>query len=548
MKKAQVYLSVIAALLTLAGCNKGKIIFNPDYEVLPNPYIGIGIEKIELTDTATILDVSLYNQPGYWVAVSQDVKLSGRDTGRDYKLKFIEGLAPDIMVHVDSTGYFSARLFFEPVEDRDRSVDFIEEGINKIKGIKLFDDTSGKIKTNLSGTLNAMGASWLVLIENNEDSEVKSYIVPVRQGTFNYNIYTKEPLVYKVYIGKEIKEGRVQGHPEFWSEGGEIKLDFQDASSKNFILEGGSLTQELIDYYEKKESFEEDLYGNFPEWKQFNHLRENNLLFRPEYYTLLEKLKNAKKGSHRVQAYRKIREFASSEKIFTEEGEKANLELNNLYEKYGDSIGELMKTYFDKEYSKPSLTHLYQIFESIKKGVNLDRNLELFNIFYTDTFTDHSYYKYIKEMSDLVSPVAGNHFINMTLTDKKGEKRNLSDIIDGKFSLLIIRDSDDNDLNKKLEDLLNIYEKYRSKGFEIVEIVRRENSNNKSHKISQEEIRPWVILTDMDDGSGAWRKYRMGKDRYKTFIIDETGKIIEVNSSLNNLGSLLETSYKENLK
>ena len=226
-------IKIIASIISfitvfcILSCDKSKVIIHPEFDTNSIKSSNYGIDRIELNDTSTIIDMTLYHLPDFWVRITSPTKLRGTTSEKEYPLKFIEGLAPDIMVHVDSTGFLKARLFFDPIDASDSAVDLYMEGQYLYNGIKLYEDTVGKIKTTLTGTLDAMGASWLIVKVNNPEASHKYYIMPVRDGKFNYDIFTDQPLVCEVFIGKEYLEYFLEGFPEFWSEGGVINLDFE---------------------------------------------------------------------------------------------------------------------------------------------------------------------------------------------------------------------------------------------------------------------------------------------------------------------------------
>lgn len=535
MKIKILLFSYIVFTLIFFGCDKGERISNPQFESNRNEFIYVGLEEIELTDTATIIDISLYNVPGYWVSVSPHNKLIGKTTGKHYSLKWIEGLAPDIMVHVDSTGFLSAKLFFEPVDENDREIDFYEEDNPVIKGIKLYDDTQDKIKTNLSGTLDGMGNSWVLLWEENTSSENKTLLVPVRNGKFNYDIYTSEPLVYSVYIGKEFREGFIENAPKFWSEGGNIVLNFQDGSSKNYTLEGGKLTKEFKDFQEKRDSVDNILYEKFPELNNYKLLMQNNAFYKPEYYRIIDEIKKSTIGSERLKGYRKYREFFQSEDIFTEEGKKSIQEYDECISQNWDYIKSFTRSFRENMFHKTSLTHLFILYDEIKKDdENLERDLEIFDEFYRDAYKNHSYHKYLEEISGLMSPIEGNHFINLSFPVQNGKNISLSELIEGKISLIIFNPADS--LPSIATQIGSLYKSFQAKGFEIVWVLPDSLNEHKIKEINK--FRPGHILYDTEK-INAYKKYRVGDEKIKILLIDENGIIQKTDPSIEQINTFL---------
>lgn len=521
-----IYLGILSVLFS---CSKNRIINQPDYESYQTQSL-LGIEKIELTDTASIIYVSLYCLPGYWVALSHDMKLTGRQSGKDYSLKWIEGLAPDIMIHVDSTGYISAKLLFEPIGDQDKEIDFFEESDYIIRGIKLYDDSQERIKTNISGTLNSMGSSCLILEKTNVRGKDLRYIVPVREGKFSYDIYTDYPFLFKVYIGKEYQEGIIEDSPQFWSEGGNIRLEFPSGSSDGFFIEGGPLTKELKDYKNREAEFFKDFQDSIPELKNYYELKENKTLYKPEYYLLKNMLRSSKIGRERVKLNKRIIQLSSNEdSLYSEEGKKVMLSYYKFVEENQEFMKEKRWEFYEKELSHPSLTHLSELFQNVKLyNKELEKSINIFYRNYSDTLREHPYHEILQEISDLSAPVVGNHFINVFLEDKEGELQNLSYLIEGKTALLYFYDPKSDSCLNTITKFLPLYNKYKNEGFEIVGITREDKCNN--GLVNDENI-SWKTLKDKSDES-TWRKYRMGEESEKILLIDKDGIIREINPNI----------------
>ena len=526
------YFSFLFAFLLFA-CNRNRIILHPEFESKNTIH---GIEKIELCDSAAIFDMAYYNLPDYWVKSSSSLKLRGTTTNREYALKWIEGLGPDIMVHVDSTGFLNARLFFEPIDPSDSSVDMIEGGEFIYNGIKLKETERGKIKTTLSGTLKAMGASWLIVKVNDPYFPSKRYTVPVRNGVFHYDIYTDEPLVCEVFIGKEYLEGFIEDFPEFWSEGGEVILNFNNGNSKGFTLQGGPLTESLSEYSKRRKSYDKNVSAKIPEIRLCDSLRDNRLFYVPEYYSLIDQIKNVKVGWQRLRLRKRLRELMSNDSVLTKEGKAAEEALNQYDDSIWTELDNQYKLFYEKEFTDASMIGLYGIYKHIKYNKDLDEYLGWFNTFYSDTLTSSAYHRFLRELSDLGNPVVGNHFVNITLKDKEGKYRSLSDLIKGKRALLIFESEEMKPEN--LKSLLRLYDNLKSDSFEIVNIAIEPDSLEYTGNSTKHDY-PWPLLFDNKDKTGAWRKYRLGNIARRSFLVDENGIIIAIDLPPSEIASFI---------
>lgn len=526
----------------VVSCEKGKVFEYPEFD--RNLSLSeLSVERIELTDTATVLDVALYTQPGYWIKLSSKVKLIGKNTGNEYPLKWMEGLAPDVQLHVDSTGFITARLFFNPLDVSDNEIDFIDpEGRETgIMGIKLYNTTKGKIKTTLSGKLVAMGASWLLLIEAKRN-QGKIYNIPVREGKFNFDIYTEEPRVFYVYIGKEYKEGLVSKVPKFWSEGGEVRLEFLDGTSEDFILEGGPLTSEFQAMTKRKIEFNDRFSEKFPEIKKMEKMKEDKTLYSDEYYSLRDSLRKSTLGWKRQQIHRKI--YAMSDSIyFSPEGEIVFDDYRRIYSLYKDTIKSAERDFLLRERSNPTMSNLYDLYREVEYMLgDIDSNLELYETFYKNFHPEHYYNKTLAEASELLSPVIGNHYINFTIPGKGKTDRQLSDIIENKHVLIFLWSGNSPKSRERVQDLLALYKKFNSRGFEIVGIAKEDQSEQTIKKLIKQENHPWETLIDFKGSIGAWTKYRLGNAAGRLILINSDGIFVAIDPSISELKQYLESN------
>ena len=150
MRQTKLFLA-LAAILLLAACTKGN-------KVVEFPLVGainttkLVFEKVELTDTATVLSVRAFHYPNYWIRISTSPCLVAQD--KEYKLlgcKDIE-LGKEVFMPEDGDSCFT--LLFEPLPEDCEKFDFIE---GKSAGNwKIYDiDLTGKRDANSPAGLPA---------------------------------------------------------------------------------------------------------------------------------------------------------------------------------------------------------------------------------------------------------------------------------------------------------------------------------------------------------------------------------------------------------
>lgn len=99
----------------------------------------LAIDKVVLSDTATVLYVKIYYQPHYWIKVAKEIHLVA-DDGTVSKLIGTQGITPDKQLVMPDSGEAEFVLTFEPLPAKAKSFDLIEgdcKGCYKLFGIAL---------------------------------------------------------------------------------------------------------------------------------------------------------------------------------------------------------------------------------------------------------------------------------------------------------------------------------------------------------------------------------------------------------------------------
>lgn len=96
------------------------------------------IDKIVLSDTATVFYIDVYYRPKYWIQVAKETTL--RADGKTYPIKAGDGITLSEKFWMPESGEASFRLIFPPLPKGTKTVDFSEgdvEGAYKIWNIRL---------------------------------------------------------------------------------------------------------------------------------------------------------------------------------------------------------------------------------------------------------------------------------------------------------------------------------------------------------------------------------------------------------------------------
>ena len=159
MRQTKLFIAV-AAILLLAACTKGN-------KVVEFPLVGssntsmISFEKVELTDTATVLSVRAHHYPNYWIKMSTAPYLVAQD--KEYKLLRCEDfeLGKEVFMPEDGDSCFT--LLFEPLPADCEKFDFIEG--NSADDWKICDiDLTDKLRTYWRSTSTG---EWFIAFTDN---------------------------------------------------------------------------------------------------------------------------------------------------------------------------------------------------------------------------------------------------------------------------------------------------------------------------------------------------------------------------------------------
>jgi len=131
---------ITLCVLGLYGCKQERpaMIERPVFEVWNS--MTLEIDKIEMSDSATIFHIDAYFRPNNWIRIDKGTYI--RESGSDEKLMITgsEGIDLDKETFMPESGTISFKLFFPPLKPEITMIDFIEsdcDGCFKIWGIHL---------------------------------------------------------------------------------------------------------------------------------------------------------------------------------------------------------------------------------------------------------------------------------------------------------------------------------------------------------------------------------------------------------------------------
>ena len=531
MKKIIFALTCIAAATAAVS---SRTVTNPDFVYAP---INFSITEAQLSDTSTRLRADIYQRPGYWVTVDTNIYLKGAATGKTYPLTTAEGVPMRQKITMSDSAYTSAVFVFPPLAPEDTVVDFIEKGGSwNILKLNLGSHRPG-FATRVSGTLNGRPeASWLLLAPGGDDDRVnKAYIVPVRNGAFDYTLYTTDTLFYELYPGIDRLKGGWSNY-RFFAEGEPVVVDIPagDEFQLHSPVKGGRLTTAY--------NTVTDSIRNVVIMSGIIQLEDSlssaRAKYTPEVYAIMDSLDANPKmaAENRKALIKKLDELRANGGYYSEAGEK--------FREFSDSISTLpvaIKRDFIGRDS--SLVGLYMIYDAMKyKQPELDDYMPLFVKNYAEKFAGHPYAQSLSAFIGEEAALPGRKVPDFTAPDLDGNSHTLSQLIAGKIALVDLWASWCGPCRLHSMAMIPVYDKWKDRGFTVVAIARENGGTDDMKAAIARDGYTWLNLVELNDAGKIWEKYRAGNSGGKQVLVGADGKVIAIDPTPAEVEAILARS------
>ena len=177
MKKI-ILLTLCVASLFCSAQKRPAVIERPVFEVWSSSTIEI--DKIEMSDSATIFHIDAYLWPGSRIAIDKGSFI--RENGSDEKLilTHTEGLKLDENAIIPESGTLSFKLFFPPLKPGITKIDYMEdavEGAWKIMGIHLLPDAKIRMEDIPNDVVNTASESLPAPTFSNQPVKISGRIL-----------------------------------------------------------------------------------------------------------------------------------------------------------------------------------------------------------------------------------------------------------------------------------------------------------------------------------------------------------------------------------
>ena len=494
------YLVIIIGLLTilLIGCSQTIVIDYPEVESSNSDLLEF--HKIEMTDSTIIFYGNLYNYPGESVNISSSSILKGRTTGKTYRLVRATGIELDKNEVIKQSWNRQFSLQFEPVDPKDKVVDFYEtlsEGDGyQIEGILLKEKTKKGLLCHIEGeVIDNTSYSRLVLVPEGKDIRTNKWIsIPVCNGKFSYNLYVKHPTRYELYAWSDKMNGA-------WR-------------STSFFADKGKVLFKLY-HINKETEWTSDIHIN----QEYQHFKQ---IIEDKFITPLQE---------------ESIEMEVSGKAYTPE-------YSSFREKSKKVMDERLAFTLDYVKLNPSIIGL-SLLKDLTKQIQLSNQIspkniiDTYNKVYANKFPYDNADSYIQNWILSQSINVGDTYIDFTAPDTKGIVHKISDEIKGKVALIDLWASWCGPCRRKSKSMIPLYEKYKDKGFIIVGVARESSQKDMEVAIEKDGY-PWLCLLELNDIGKIWEKYGVGNGGGAIIMVNKDGKILAINPTAKEIDEILK--------
>ena len=527
MKRFPLALLSTATLLSLAAATP-RVVEAPEFE---SASFTFRIGRVTLSDTATRIDADIYTRPDRWERFDNNFRLESRITDKVYPVRRIEGVPLRERIFPGDSAHLRATFIFDPLEEADSVFDFIDPDEWFVRGVNLNYRPSG-FRTHISGTLTGRpSASWLTLNHWGDDVRVsKSILIPVVNGRFEYDLVTPDTTAYEITPAIDMLYGSWTSYP-FLSEGGEVRIDIPDQETHpHEAVKGGPLTQKLMTYYEKRNKVYE-----CPEMEELDRLYRENLFNTPEVYRLDSLISTLPfEAPERDSLFNISTNLRNSPEGISMAGKKARADF--------DSILRRAK---EKEYdfiaSDGSLSGLSILAHTFLhgQGEDSDRLLSIYKDVYASRFPGHPYSIAMEQHLSNEKAEVGRHYPDFSAPDLQGNIHRLSDHIRGKYAVIDLWASWCGPCRRHSKELIEVYEKWKDKGFSVVGIARENGDTKAMEQAIEKDGYPWLNLVELNDSGQIWDRYLAGNGSGKILFVSPDGTILLIDPEISEIDSQL---------
>lgn len=387
----------------------------------------------------------------------------------------------------------------------------------------------------LKGKVIDRESKALVLYKSTADSRRERTIIPIEDGHFEYQLEAADIEMYSLAFKEEIDTG-VWQPIIFFAEDGAVafKLHSSEMFEKNTVS-GGVANAELTAY----NAANQELFKARQQAlnKEREDLDKQGRLYAKAMIDLQREIGAVKDQEERKKVIAKMRTLRTKKEDLTPEGRKVEDASKAIIVEYLD-----WKERYIADHSTPlSYFLFYQQVRGLKSNklsiIDIRKRYDKL----AQVFPKHPYTSLIGKMIESHATVkVGEDLIDFTAPDLEDNNYQFSSLAIGKVVLLDLWASWCGPCIKKSRTIIPVYEAYKDKGFTVVGVAREFKNSDRLIGALEREKFPWLNLIDLDDQQEVWMKYNIPYSGGGTFLIDEKGKILEIDPTAESIREVME--------
>ncbi len=493
------------------------------------------IESVEVTDSATKINMSFVHIPKYW-CVCDTVKMIGCTSGKEYNLRRVDNYTLGKRKYMPESGMYSFTLVYDPVCAIDTLVDLVE-GEYAVRGLSLTDaKPAAGYHTHISGIYHK-DETVICLMESAARPQSKSAIwIPVKGGKFSYDLYTDTIKAYELTD----EFGCLKGHfypVTLFSENADVKVEFILKNGAVESADARSVPEGLTSDFMGMKKRLNGLWVTLPAKCRRDSLVAAKAYFVPEYYELEERLAQHPEEKDSINA--RMRELYSKGNPLSQQGKEVDAEIGKWVKK--DRVDAMIA----EAVRLDNLAGLYMLQSEAWYSDDVSALVDTYRVSYAGKFLGHPYSEYFERLGGSHELVPGNKFNDFTAPGLDGGIYTLSEQIKGRPALIDLWASWCSPCRRLSKSMIPVYEEFAPKGFVIVGIAREFGSADAAVKAVKKDGYPWLNLVEIDDANGIWAKYRCPNSGGRMFLVDADGVIVAVEPTAEEVREYLAGFYAE---
>ncbi|PVH25182.1 TlpA disulfide reductase family protein [Sphingobacterium corticibacter] len=368
----------------------------------------------------------------------------------------------------------------------------------------------------------------LILIKEGDDPRFPLQNISVKNGAFSFELNSEEIESYELVFADELAQG-LSKPIVFFAESGSVTMELYalEIHRKNKL--SGTPNNNQLDQYNRL------MNQKFPFWQleEMINEAENQLL------SLLEP--TADSGKKPVESSDRHTDLIVLQKMEV---------LDSLEKEYENQYADYLAWMIDNVRNRNDLIGLRDLnkllilagskSKTFLKVTMADLESLYWNQYqanYASSELSNQIDTYLKAHNSIFK---GAKYIDFEAQDFNGKTYRLSELLNGKVTIVHFWGSWCLPCRKKGIELISLYDDFKSKGLEIVGVAR-ERSLNDGIQAANRDGYPWLNLIELNDKNGIWEKYKMSNSGGDIFVFDHEGKIMTYSVDVEALRAMLTT-------